>query len=836
MSYFQERLQLLGITEEDNQIKLLQYDSEAAANVLKPVPIFREHKKGIEIIVYTIHRELIRIEKDGAGRKDGTKMKDHWSIVRLETPAIKPNGDTMKYQMPKGHGSYPFFPPALLDKFDAATQIKTLYITEGFFKAFKGAMHGLDIVGVASITHLKNKETGGLHADILELVKQCKVERVVWLTDGDVFDLSSKANDPKEQVDLYKRPYSFYSSIATFKTLLDDYDVEKWFMHINTDQIHQEHPDQPRGQYKGLDDVLIAFPNDTADIVADLQQVSKRGRWIKKYNITTSTNPVYNEFRFRDVTEFFLWHVDRKEISQDKEFIFHGSRYRYDDEKGSCKLLVPGAASDYCRVGTQYYKFVKVPNKYGQMERQLLGWDKTTIIDDHGKDFLKHVSKYQAFCNVPDHINYQLVIHNCLNVYNPLDFQPQEENATIDDFPNIYGFMVHIFGHNKVHFKDPGSGDKKEYSMLELGMDYVQLIYQRPWQKLPILCLVSKENNTGKSTFGKLLKQILGGNCAVVGNQDLAGDFNKHWATKALVICDETKIDKQAVIEKVKSLSTAEKIMMNSKGKDHVEIDCFIKFMFITNNEENFIYASEDDIRYWIIKVPTITKENPGLMDNMIEEIPAFLNFLSRRKMVTDNLNRMWFHPSLLKTEALRRVIEYSKPTVEKEIIEYMRDAFMDFGCDEIYMSGEDVRKEILNNRYERNYVAKVLKDSLKLDMFHVWDFEGKEYPHDGDALKAAMQKYEVEELQALSLIKKVYKTKRYSYPKMAEDPAKKERNRSEVSCLGRPYIFKKERFLTAEQLAHFKPDPEQKHISEMTSNSGIPDSGFVPKEGSLFD
>ncbi len=77
---------------------------------------------------------------------------------RLEKPHVKPDGSVMKYQMPKGQGSYPFFPPALVGKYDRKEKIQTLFLTEGYIKAFKGAMHGVDVVGVASITHLKNKE------------------------------------------------------------------------------------------------------------------------------------------------------------------------------------------------------------------------------------------------------------------------------------------------------------------------------------------------------------------------------------------------------------------------------------------------------------------------------------------------------------------------------------------------------------------------------------------------------------------------------------------------------------------------------------------------------
>jgi phage/plasmid-associated DNA primase len=173
-------------------------------------------------------------------------------------------------------------------------------------------------------------------------------------------------------------------------------------------------------------------------------------------------------------------------------------------------------------------------------------------------------------------------------------------------------------------------------------------------------------------------------------------------------------------VEKVKSLSTADKIMMNAKGKEHVEIDCFIKFMFITNNETNFIYVTDEDIRYWIVKVPVLKEENPNMLDLMIEEIPAFLSFLNRRKLQTEKLNRMWFHPSLIKTEALKKVVAFSKSTIEKELRQYFKDAFLDFGVDEILMTRKDIHKEVFNNRYEANYLEKVLKEELRLDTFTV--------------------------------------------------------------------------------------------------------------------
>ena len=168
-----------------------------------------------------------------------------------------------------------------------------------------------------------------------------------------------------------------------------------------------------------------------------------------------------------------------------------------------------------------------------------------------------------------------------------LDFTPDEDKCTEEDCPVIMNFIRHLFGEKTVSYTD-SEKEKHEYQTMELALDYLQLLYQQPQQKLPIVCLVSRENNTGKSTFANFLRMMLGANTAIVGNADLQSDFNAHWATKSVVVCDETKIDKQQVVEKIKNLSTARKIFMNAKGRGQVELDCFIKFVLITNNEDSF--------------------------------------------------------------------------------------------------------------------------------------------------------------------------------------------------------------------------------------------------------
>jgi hypothetical protein len=355
-SYFHARMQELGVTDQNNVIAIQKNDVKTGETVNVNTPIFTKHDKGIEILVYTLNRTTIRISKEGS------RYKKDWTIVRLEKPIVKSNGDTLKYLMPKGQGSYPFFPPSLIEKFEAKKPIDTLYLTEGFFKAFKGHLHGLDVIGLPSITHMKSKETGTIHPEILQLVLKCEVKRVVWLVDGDCLDISKDLKDDK---DLYKRPQNFFQSASTFKQLLDDYEIEKYFIHVNSDEID--------GKPKGLDDLLIAHADKASDIVADLQSVSKPGNYFVKHNITYGLGRLRKYFHLNDVNDFYHFHAEKRPDIKGKIFVFNGTKYQYNDEKSICEIRVPGEANLFFRVGNDYYKFLMVPNKHKQLERRFEG-------------------------------------------------------------------------------------------------------------------------------------------------------------------------------------------------------------------------------------------------------------------------------------------------------------------------------------------------------------------------------------------------------------------------------------------------------------------------------
>lgn len=787
-TYFQERMDKYGITDELNRVKLWKFDADLNENVLADFFIFEPDDKGIAIYPYTIERSRIRHGKPAEIDEKGhiskpREWKKPYCIIRLEKPEKDAKtGKEKKYHIPKGAGTPPFFPPNLLEYYEKKEKRKTLIITEGYFKAFAGYMVGLDIIGLVSITTYRDKDTKTLHPDIIKLIHACQYENIILLYDGDCRNISLTALH--EEKDLYTRPSGFFKSAKAIRDLLKDVttndaagtQADIYFSHPLTDEIE--------GNPKGLDDLLLARPEEREAVVSDLHSFGRPGRYFYKDNITHGLSRLQKHLHIDGSLSFYEHH--QTHIGE-KTFIYYGTKYKWSEEKRELEMVIPGAAKHYFRVGDQYYERLQIPNKYGQIENIYHRRQKETIKDDHGQKFIKHVPKYKAFCIVPSHDNYQEVIHNCYNVYAPFEHQPEDGSME-----NSLDFIKHIFGDEIVRWTE--DGEKRSAPRWELGLDYLQLLYQKPTQVLPILCLVSKENGTGKSTFAKWLKAIFTQNMVVVGNADLQNDFNASYASRLLICCDEAFIDKKTVIEKIKSLSTGDKIMVNAKGKDQVEMDFFGKFLLLTNNEENFVHATEDDIRYWVLKVPQ-PKQERRVLPELIEEIPAFLHFLSQRKMVTKDVgSRMHFVREHLITEALKKVIVANQTTVEKELRNRLRDMFLDFGVAEITMTVTDIWQDFFNRKYEKNYIEKVVTQLMKVDA-----------QRNGDG-KIVL--------------------KRYRYPRWEKQIDNKtghmEHAMVMVNGIGRPLVFKREVFLTQDEIINTVVDPEMANELKILMPEGV--------------
>ena len=352
---------------------------------------------------------------------------------------------------------------------------------------------------------------------------------------------------------------------------------------------------------------------------------------------------------------------------------------------------------EYIRVGTEYFKEVLCPLMSGDNMKSLIKWNKATIIDDFGKDSLKGIKKYETFCTFPSHINYQREINNFYNKYEPLSYCVSEKG----DWENIKLFLQHLFG--------------KQY---ELALDYLTILWKYPSQILPILCLVSVERNTGKSTFLKLLKLIFEGNMTINKTEDFRSRFNSDWAGKLIVAVDEVLLDKKEDSERIKNLSTSNHYKLEGKGVDKAEIEFFGKFILCSNNEENFIKIDDLEIRYWVIKVNPFAKENPDLLEQMRKEIASFAYHLTHRKIETQRTTRMWFTKEQIYTKALDVLVRGNRTSIEKEIEEFLIDQFCTLELAELYYTTKDLHEQLnlANIRVGKNYVSKIITENFKLE------------------------------------------------------------------------------------------------------------------------
>ena len=353
------------------------------------------------------------------------------------------------------------------------------------------------------------------------------------------------------------------------------------------------------------------------------------------------------------------------------------------------------AQEEFIRVGTTLYKIVNQPRINGGFVKKRIVWNNETLRQDYGKDFIATVPKYDGFCTVPNHVDYQPVVDKFLNLYEPIGHLPKE-----GEFPHVESLIRHIFG--------------EQY---ELGMDYLQLLYLQPVQKLPILLMVSEERNTGKSTFLNFLKAVFQNNVTFNTNEDFRSQFNADWAGKLLIVVDEVLLNRREDSERLKNLSTTLSYKVEAKGKDRDEISFFAKFVLCSNNELLPVIIDVGETRYWVRKIERLKSDDTDFLQKLKAEIPAFLYFLQHRTLSTHKESRMWFAPQLTFTPALQRIIRSNRNKIELEMSELCLEIMEQMAVTELSFCINDMVC-LLNNtgcKTDKSQVRRIVQDIWKL-------------------------------------------------------------------------------------------------------------------------
>lgn len=347
------------------------------------------------------------------------------------------------------------------------------------------------------------------------------------------------------------------------------------------------------------------------------------------------------------------------------------------------------------RIGTTYYKLVKRPNAAGELVECRIPWTIEAIRQDYGKDFIAGIPKYDGFCTVPAHIGYRPVVGTFLNKYAAISHIPAN-----GDFLTVRKLVGHIFG--------------EQY---ELGMDYLQLHYLSPTQKLPILLLVSEERNTGKSTFLNFLKAMFESNATFNTNENFRSQFNDDWNGKLLILVDEVLLNKREDSERLKNLSTTYNYKVEAKGRDREEVCFFAKFVLCSNNEYLPVIIDPGETRYWVRKIERLETDDTDFLAKLKAEIPAFLFFLASRPMYSQCESRMWFDRSRTDTQALQKIIRANRNRVELELAELLLDIMATKMVDHVDFCLNDILDifDYQRVKTDRPTLRKIVQDQWKL-------------------------------------------------------------------------------------------------------------------------
>ncbi len=703
--YYEKRLRELGVTEEINTISSPVYEHQGEAWVpteeVKRKKAFELCEKGIQINYYLPTGYPID------WRKEGTKMARNFVRIRLhkERTYEKEDGSvqTAKYHQEKGSPVVPYLTPGVIDAYAKERDIETLVLVEGEFKAFKAWMGkstlvkrdgqrqetqandiNVEFIGIPGIHGFYGGDTNHkqeINEIIQRVILDRKVKNIVLLLDADTLTLKWKPDK-----DLSIRPKSFANAVKNFRhslhLLIEDDKValrQVYFMHLKT---------KLQEQTKGLDDLLIQREAKTQEILKDMLDFHFSKIYFDGKMLTDGQlSAVDQYFGLKSKEEFYALY---KEFIGPRPFVHKRTKYEWTGEE--LKYVKSEEADRFARIGINWIKRVKLPNHRGLIEERIEKWSVAEIKRDYPKHeaeqmINRDIPRYDGFFSLPcwELNEYKRQVYNCYNLMEPLIWEPKPGR-----FDTTLGFVKHLFGGDgTVEWDD----EKEQYvehlvkgDQFSIALDYLTILHQKPTQKTFVPCLVSKEQGTGKSTFLEWLCMIYNGNGTILNNEQFKKNFNAHWASKFIIGLDEGFLDveKKAERERLKQMVTAKEIFLELKGIDVKPIPYFGHLIICSNDADNLMKMEEEDTRWFVVKVPPAEKKDPELEEKLKREIPAWVQYLSNRKIFHEKVDRLWFDPKDFETEQMRKIIQVTKARLDAVVDNWVKDMFLTYKVDEI--------------------------------------------------------------------------------------------------------------------------------------------------------
>lgn len=330
-SFCKRMLTASGLTKEDVTASVIDGDNNLKAKrpTFVPGTIGSRGdiiKSGDDAIIYYYDLEGKPMQYVLESDKSATPR--NYYRVRYQFPAehTDKNGREMKYRSPAGAPTFIYIPQKIRALYQAKAEIPVLYIQEGEKKAEKACKHGIDSIAISGIQNLGYK--GSLPEEIIKIVEVCHVQAVVFMLDGDCFDLSHHlaVDDPID-----RRPKNFFYAVKNFKEYFNKLKNRQLYVEVYFGYLLKNE----KGD-KGVDDLLAnTLKGHEEDLKADIERAKNEkqmtGRYVQLHKITTATDGKISEiWSLNNNREFALKY--KEQLSVLPEFTIGKRRYKFNDE------------------------------------------------------------------------------------------------------------------------------------------------------------------------------------------------------------------------------------------------------------------------------------------------------------------------------------------------------------------------------------------------------------------------------------------------------------------------------------------------------------------------
>lgn len=214
--------------------------------------------------------------------------------------------------------------------------------------------------------------------------------------------------------------------------------------------------------------------------------------------------------------------------------------------------------------------------------------------------------------------------HRSAVVFEP--FRHGERDNTPPDHLNMYrGFAIEPVAGDWIDlqrhiFRIICNGDKRLFAYF---IAWLADMVQNPRRKIGTALAILSVEGTGKSLFTDFVRQIWGARHSVKVSdpRQLTGNFNGHMSGKMLAVAEEAFFAGDPKIDSIiKDMITSDRMMMENKFMDAIEVGDFRRFILLSN-AENVVRATGDARRYAVTVASAEMKGNTAYFQKLAGQL-----------------------------------------------------------------------------------------------------------------------------------------------------------------------------------------------------------------------